>query len=136
GRALPKAKLFGSDGIAESGFSRHIPRSVAKRVLVTVATLAPEAYPAAGQAVLARAGKNADPYFLDGYAAMKLIADAHAAGAGDKGGVLGYLRGVTGRAGVIGTYGFDANGDTTLKTYGLYGIRGGLFSFAGVVTAP
>jgi len=136
GRALPKAKLFGSDGIAESGFSRHISRSVARRVLVSVATLAPEAYPAAGQAVLARAGKNADPYFLYGYEAMRLITDAYAAGARDKAGVLGYLRGVNGRAGVIGTYGFDANGDTTLKTYGLYGIRGGDFAFAGVVTAP
>src|SRR5262249_58419144 len=118
------------------GCSRHIPRSVAKRVLVTVATLAPSAYPAAGQAVLARAGKNADPYFLYGYEAMRLIADAYAAGARDKAGVLAYLRGVNGRAGVIGTYGFDANGDTTLKTFGLYGIRGGEFAFAGIATAP
>src|SRR5262249_38349089 len=96
GRALPKAKLFGSDGIAESGFSRRIPRSVARRVLVSVATLAPSAYPAAGQAVLARAGKNADPYFLYGYEAMRLIADAYNAGARDKAGVLAYLRGVNG----------------------------------------
>jgi branched-chain amino acid transport system substrate-binding protein len=136
GRALPKAKLFGSDGIAESAFSRHIPASVARRTLVTVDTLAPEAYPATGQAVLARAGKNADPYLLYGYEAMRLIADAYAAGARDRAGVLAYLRGVTARAGVIGTYGFDASGDTTLKTFGLYGIRGGDFAFAGVVTAP
>jgi branched-chain amino acid transport system substrate-binding protein len=136
GHALPKAKLFGSDGIAESGFSRHVARSVARRTLVSVDTLAPDAYPAAGQAVLARAGKNADPYFLYGYEAMRLITDAYAAGARDKAGVLAYLRTVNGRAGVIGTYGFDANGDTTLKTFGLYGIRGGLFSWAGVVTAP
>jgi branched-chain amino acid transport system substrate-binding protein len=136
GRALPKAKLFGSDGIAESGFSRHVQRSVARRLLVSVVTLAPDAYPAAGQAVLARAGKNADPYFLYGYEAMRLIADAYAAGARDKAGVLAYLRGVNGRASVLGTYSFDANGDTTLKTYGLYGIRGGVFTWAGVVTAP
>jgi branched-chain amino acid transport system substrate-binding protein len=136
GRALPKAKLFGSDGIAESGFSRHVSRSVARRTLVSVATLAPEAYPASGQALLARAGKHDDPYFLYGYEAMRLIADAYAAGARDKAGVLAFLRGINGRAGVIGTYGFDANGDTTTKTFGLYGIRGGLFSWAGVVTAP
>jgi branched-chain amino acid transport system substrate-binding protein len=67
---------------------------------------------------------------------MRLIADAYAAGARDKAGVLAFLRGVTARAGVIGTYGFDANGDTTTKTFGLYGIRGGLFSWVGVVTAP
>jgi branched-chain amino acid transport system substrate-binding protein len=136
GRALPKAKLFGSDGIAESGFSRHISGSIARRVLVSVATLAPEAYPATGQAVLARAGKNTDPYFLYGYEAMRLITDAYASGARDRAGVLAYLRGVNGRAGVIGTYGFDANGDTTLKTYGLYGIRGGFFGWSRVVTAP
>ena len=136
GRALPKAKLFGSDGIAESGFSRHVQRSVARRLLVSVVTLAPDAYPAAGQAVLARAGKNADPYFLYGYEAMRLITDAYAGGARDKAGVLAYLRTVNGRPGVIGTYGFDANGDTTLKTFGLYGIRGGVFSWAGAVTAP
>jgi len=136
GRALPKAKLFGSDGIAESGFSRHVRQSVAGRLLVSVATLAPDAYPAAGQAVLARAGANADPYFLYGYEAMRLIADAYASGARDKAGILAFLRGVSGRASVLGTYGFDANGDTTLKTYGLYGIRGGVFSWAGAVTAP
>jgi branched-chain amino acid transport system substrate-binding protein len=136
GRALPKAKLFGSDGIAESGFARHIAGSVARRTLVSVDTLAPQAYPAAGQAVLARAGNNADPYFLYGYEAMRLITDAYAGGARDKAGVLGSLRAVNGRPGVIGTYGFDANGDTTLKTFGLYGIRGGELTFAGVVTAP
>ena len=25
---------------------------------------------------------------------------------------------------MLGTYGFDANGDTTLRTYGLYGVQG------------
>jgi branched-chain amino acid transport system substrate-binding protein len=136
GRALPKAKLFAGDGVAETGVTRHIPRSVARRTLVSLATLAPDAYPAAGQAVLARAGGNADPSFLYGYEAMRLITDAYAAGARDKAGVLAYLRGVTNRAGVIGTYSFDANGDTTTKTFGLYGISGGLLTWAGVVTAP
>jgi branched-chain amino acid transport system substrate-binding protein len=133
GRALPKAQLFGSDGIAESGFSRHVPRSVARRTLVSVATLAPDAYPAAGQAVLARARSNPDPYFLYGYEAMRLVIDSAAR---DRAGVLAFLRGVNGRASVLGTYGFDANGDTTLKTYGLYGVRGGVLRWVGVVTAP
>jgi branched-chain amino acid transport system substrate-binding protein len=50
--------------------------------------------------------------------------------------VLGFLRGVNGRAGVIGTYGFDANGDTTSKAFGLYAVRGGALTFSGVVSAP
>jgi branched-chain amino acid transport system substrate-binding protein len=136
GRALPKARLFASDGVAESGFTRHLPHSVAKRVLMTVSVLPPSAFPQAGQEILARAGRNVDPDFLYGYEAMKLVIDAVAAGARDAAAVTAYLRGVTARAGVIGTYGFDAGGDTTLRDFGLYGVRGGALTFAGVVTAP
>jgi branched-chain amino acid transport system substrate-binding protein len=42
---------------------------------------------------------------------------------------------VQNRAGAIGTYGFDANGDTTNRTYGLYAIRGGRLTWAGAVSA-
>jgi hypothetical protein len=37
---------------------------------------------------------------------------------------------------VLGTYGFDRFGDTTLRTYGLYRIRGGGLTYAGAVEAP
>jgi branched-chain amino acid transport system substrate-binding protein len=51
--ALPEAKLYGPDGVAESGFSDPaeggIPARVAERVKVTVATLAPDEYPPEGQ---------------------------------------------------------------------------------------
>jgi branched-chain amino acid transport system substrate-binding protein len=112
-----KAKLFASDGVAESGFTHHISSSVAARMTVTVSTLAPSSYP--GGAIIA----NADPYKLYGYEVMKLIIDgANAAGA-TKEALLGWLRtGVQNRASVLGTYSLDANGDTTLRTYGLYGI--------------
>ena len=43
--------------------------------------------------------------------------------------------GVQNRASALGTYGFDANGDTTLRTYGLYTIRGRPLRWAGPVTA-
>src|SRR5688500_6618651 len=47
--ALPDAKLYGPDGVAESGFADSgeggIPASGAKRVKVTVTTLNPESYP-------------------------------------------------------------------------------------------
>ena len=45
GARLRKAQLFASDGVAESGFTNRLPASVARRVTVTVATLAPDAYP-------------------------------------------------------------------------------------------
>ena len=38
----------------------------------------------------------------------------------DKAAVLAALFATKNRNSVLGTYGFDANGDTTLKTYGLY----------------
>jgi hypothetical protein len=34
--------------------------------------------------------------------------------------VLAALFAITSRHSVLGTYGFDKNGDTTLKSYGLY----------------
>src|SRR5215217_7700252 len=51
--ALPDAKLYGPDGVAETGFSDPkeggIPADVAARVKVTVATLSPDEYPPEGQ---------------------------------------------------------------------------------------
>jgi branched-chain amino acid transport system substrate-binding protein len=122
-------QMFGSDGVAESGFTRRLPRSVARRTLVSVATLAPEAYP--GAAIIGRS----DPYKIYGYEAMKLILDALNAGGPTKEGVLGALRAVQNRNSVLGTYSFDANGDTTLRTYGLYAVRGGALAWAAAVTA-
>ena len=118
-------QMFASDGVAESGFTRRAPAWIARRTIVTVATLAPEAYP--GQAIIGRS----DPYKIYGYEAMKLILDS---GATTKEGVLAFLRGVQNRASVLGTYGFDANGDTTSRTYGLYTIRGGRLTWARAIS--
>ena len=49
---------------------------------------------------------------------MKLILDGLAASGGTRAGLLGWLPTVQNRQSVLGTYGFDANGDTTLRTYG------------------
>jgi branched-chain amino acid transport system substrate-binding protein len=119
-------QMFASDGVAESGFTRRIPASIARRTIVTVATLAPDAYP--GRAIIG----NSDPYKIYGYEAMKLILDS---GATTKEGVLAFLRGLSNRASVLGTYGFDANGDTTSRTYGLYTIRGRTLRWVGAIIA-
>ena len=51
--ALPDAKLYGPDGVAESGFvdpkEGGIPADVQAKVKVSVATLNPESYPPDGQ---------------------------------------------------------------------------------------
>jgi branched-chain amino acid transport system substrate-binding protein len=132
GRALPKAKLFAGDGVAESGFTERVSASVARRLRLTVATLAPEGYAAPGPAVIDAAG---DPYAVYGYEAMKLVLDGLNAAGPTRAGLLGWLPTVQNRASVLGTYGFDPNGDTTLRTYGVYRVRSGELVWDRAVTA-
>ncbi len=51
--AIPDAKLYGPDGVAESGFSDPkkggIPKAVGDKIKLSVATLAPDKYPPEGQ---------------------------------------------------------------------------------------
>jgi branched-chain amino acid transport system substrate-binding protein len=127
-----KAKLFASDGVAETGFTRHITKSIAKRMTITVSTLAPAAYGPAGAAIIG----TGDPYKLYGYEAMKLLLDGINAAGASKPALLGYLRSsVQNRASLLGTYSLDANGDTTNRAYGLYGISGRALVFKGAITA-
>ena len=144
-RRLARARFFGSDGIAESGFADPraggVSRRVGRRVLVTVATLAPDAYPAAGGAFFDRYEQryddpNPDPYSIYGYESMQLMLDAVSAVGPSRSAVIAWLRSVADRPSALGTYGFDRFGDTTLRTYGLYRIRGGNLMYAGAVEAP
>jgi branched-chain amino acid transport system substrate-binding protein len=144
-RALPRARLFGSDGIAESGFADPrqggVPAKVGRRVLVTVATLAPSAYPAEGQDFLRRYAEryrdpHPDPYAIYGYEAMRFVLDTVAAAGSDRRAVIERLRDMPARAGAIGTYRFDPYGDTTLRSFGLYRVRRGALEWAGAVEAP
>jgi branched-chain amino acid transport system substrate-binding protein len=133
--------LFGSDGIAESGFTARLPARIARPVLVTVSTLAPSAYPQQGQAVLARYAQRygdpgPDPYALHGYEAMRLVLDAVATAGAGRRAVVEALRAMPDRAGAIGTYRFDRFGDTTLRTFGLYRVRRGGLAWAGTAHAP
>ena len=66
---------------------------------------------------------NPDPYAIYGYEAMKLGLDTIASlgsNGDNKADVLKALFAIKDRNSVLGTYGFDENGDTTLKSYGLY----------------
>ena len=64
------------------------PRSVARRMTITVSTLAPDAYGPAGAAIIG----SGDPYKLYGYEAMKLILDGLNAAGASKLALLGWLR--------------------------------------------
>ena len=143
--ALPDAKLYGPDGVAESGFADPkeggIPASVAKRTKVTVATLDPESYPPEGQEFFQQfeekyGEKNPDPYAIYGFEAMSLVLDAiERAGSTDKADVLSALFDTKDRQSVLGQYSIDENGDTTLTDYGVYTIEGGELTFDTTVQA-
>jgi len=143
--ALPDAKLYGPDGVAESGFSDPkeggIPADVASRVKVSVATLSPDEYPEEGQQFFADfekkyGDKNPDPYAIYGYEAMRLALDAiERSGTGKKEDVLKALFETKDRSSVLGTYSIDENGDTSLTDYGIYSIDGGELKFDKTIKA-
>jgi branched-chain amino acid transport system substrate-binding protein len=145
GRALPRARLFGSDGVAESGFSDPreggIPRRLGRRVYVTVGTLAPFAYPSAGRRFFSAyrqryRDRYSDPYAIYGYEAMQLALDAVEAAGADRQAVIRWLFSVRDRSSVLGDYSIDRFGDTTLRTYGVYRMSRGALNWAGAVRAP
>ena len=143
--ALPNAKLYGPDGVCESGFvnpkNGGIPTSLDSRVKCTVATLSPDQYPPDGQeffkAFTPKYGEdNPDPYAIYGYEAMKLGLDAIARSkTGDKADVLKALFATKDRSSVLGTYSIDENGDTTLTDYGVYGVKDGELTFDQTIKA-
>jgi branched-chain amino acid transport system substrate-binding protein len=126
--ALPKAKIFGPDGVCTDSYTAQskggVPAAIDPLMECTVATLDLAAYPG-GKAFLSAykakyGGAEPDPYAIYGYEAMKLGLDTIAKTGPSKSAVLAGLFATKSRASVLGTYGFDANGDTTLKSYGLY----------------
>jgi branched-chain amino acid transport system substrate-binding protein len=140
-------KLYGPDGVAESGFSDPkeggIPADVAKNVQVSVATLSPDEYPPEGRKFFSDFKKkygeaNPDPYAIYGYEAMKLVLDTCkelGPDCSDKQAMIDALFQTKGRKSVLGTYDIDENGDTTLTDYGIYKIEGGELAFEKTIQA-
>jgi branched-chain amino acid transport system substrate-binding protein len=129
--ALPKAKIFGGDGVCTDSYTSAakggVPATLYPLMQCTVATQDLAAYPGGKDFLAAYQAKygtaNPDPYAIYGYEVMKLGLDTIkglGAQGNSKSAVLHALFATTGRASVLGTYGFDKNGDTTLKSYGLY----------------
>ena len=138
--------LYGPDGVAETTFTDPgeggLPANVSEKVVVTVAVLAPEEYPPAGQKFFedyeAAYGEKPEPYGIYGYEAMSLILDAiERAGAkgNDRQAVIDSFFDTKGRESVLGTYDIDENGDMTITDYGAYTIKDGELSFRETVKA-
>jgi branched-chain amino acid transport system substrate-binding protein len=143
--ALPDAKLFGPDGVAEAGFvdpaEGGIPPDVATKVRLTVATLSPDDYPPDGQEFFEAFREkydepNPNPYAIYGYEAMRLALDAiERSGSGEKADILSALFETQERESVLGTYSIDDNGDTTLTDYGAYIVEDGELVFDRTIKA-
>jgi branched-chain amino acid transport system substrate-binding protein len=143
--ALPDARLYGPDGVAEAGFfdpaEGGIPPDVAERVLLTVATLSPDDYPPEGQEFFTQfeekySEPNPNPYAIYGYEAMRLALDAiERSGTGEKADILAALFETADRPSVLGEYSIDENGDTTLTDYGAYTVADGELVFDRTIKA-
>jgi branched-chain amino acid transport system substrate-binding protein len=128
GAALPDAKLYGPDGICESGFTnpdqKGIPASLAPRFKCTVATLDIASVPGGADFLKSFEEEygtaNPDPYAIYGYEAAQFVLDTIEAGGTTKEAFVEKMFQTKDRESVLGTYSIDANGDTTLTDYGLY----------------
>jgi branched-chain amino acid transport system substrate-binding protein len=129
--AIPTAKVFGGDGVCTDSYTAAskggVPAAIDPLIECTVATQNLSAYPGGEQFLAAYKAKygvsNPDPYAIYGYAVMQLalntIKNLGAQG-NSKSAVLAALFADKSVQSVLGTYGFNSNGDTTLKSYGLY----------------
>jgi branched-chain amino acid transport system substrate-binding protein len=104
-----------------------VPASIDPLIECTVATQDLSAYPGGKDFLKAYKAKygnaNPDPYSIYGYAAMQLALHAiSAAGAGgdNKADVVKSLFATKDYKSVLGTFSINSDGDTTIKTYGLY----------------
>jgi branched-chain amino acid transport system substrate-binding protein len=140
--ALPKALIFGSDGLAESSYVNPaqggIPISLDSRVVLTSPALSPASYGPAGRRFFLsyqRRYGDPQPAAIFGYEAMSLMLDAISrATDGGKGEavrtrVLSSLFATRDRPSVLGTYSIDSNGDTSLDRYGVWRIVDGRMVF-------
>ncbi len=146
--ARPTAKIFAPGAMCSGSWTNPkdggVAPSVGRMIECTAITRPVRAYPG-GKAFLAayRARYGAarpSPYAILGYEAMKLglstVAGLGAGGDG-KSAVRTALFSISRRRSVLGTYGFDKNGDTTLRSYGLYKVGpGGDPVFVRTITPP
>jgi branched-chain amino acid transport system substrate-binding protein len=129
-RRNPRLALIGPEGVTDRAFLRSLSRGAARRTLITNPTLDPAAYPPAARAFYtafrARFGKEPETYAIYGYEAMSVVLDAIArAGTSDRAAVVAAFRATRDRDSVLGRYSIDANGDTTLSTYGVLRVSRG-----------
>jgi branched-chain amino acid transport system substrate-binding protein len=138
-------RLYGPDGVAEDTFTddvlRGIPPRVADRTRITTPTLDRGEYGEAGEQFFAAYAKHygirrPDSYAIYGYEAMALALDAIKRSDGSRKDIVSELFDTENRDSVLGRYGINDNGDTSLRDYGLYGIQQGKLVWREKITVP
>jgi branched-chain amino acid transport system substrate-binding protein len=142
GRALPTAQLFATAGLAERAFfdpaDGGVSPALDARIVMTVATLSNGDYPPAGRRFLAAYARRYgawQPDAIYGYEAMSLLLDAvsrateHSSDPAVRSRVTHALFATRDRHSVLGTYGIDRHGDTTMRRWGVYRIQNGRLVF-------
>jgi branched-chain amino acid transport system substrate-binding protein len=140
--AMPHARIFGSDGVAESSFTNPaqggIPPTLDSRVLLTTAAVGVDDGTPAAKAFYTAYERRygaAEPYAIYGYEAMALLLDAISRSSG--GGRHSVLRtkvrdaifDTRDRQSVLGLYSITTTGDTTIRHYGIYRVVDGRLQF-------
>ncbi|MBI3738580.1 MAG: branched-chain amino acid ABC transporter substrate-binding protein [Chloroflexi bacterium] len=136
-----KVKYMGPDGIQTQAFIDGAGADVAEGAYASVAGLAPANYTDAGKKFLtdyeAKYGKLTEPYAIYGYEAMNVtlaaIESVCASGGDptDRAAVTKAVFATKDFNGVLGTWSFDANGDTTLTDMTVYQVKSGAYSAVG-----
>lgn len=140
--AMPSARIFGTDGLAESTYTDPaqggIPLALDRRVLLTSPALGPSAYPPSGRALLRRYAAlygPPEPDAIFGYEGMEVLIGAidrstdHGRRAAVRSAVARALMRTSVRDGAVGRYAIESDGDTTLRSYGIYQISDGRLRF-------
>ncbi len=137
-----KVKFMGPDGIQTQAMIDGAGKDVAEGLYASVAGLAfPDNLTAAGKKFVsdyeAKYGKLTEPYSIYGYETMnvllKAIEDVCAKGGdpSDRTQVRDAVFAIKDFQGVLGTWSFDQNGDTTLTDMTVYQVKNGAYSAVG-----
>lgn len=135
-------KFVGPDGIQTQAFIDGAGADVAAGVYASVAGVPFSDLPASGQQFIkdyeAKFGPLTEPYSVYGYetmnVALKAIEDVCAAGGSptDRAAINTAVHAVSNFDGVLGTWSFDANGDTSLVDMTFYQVKDGAYAALGV----
>jgi branched-chain amino acid transport system substrate-binding protein len=130
-QADPHLLLLGASGMDTSAFTSQLGSAGSVTYMTT--PILPEAlYPASGRRVIAEYrrlfGGEAGPFVLYGYEAMSVVLDSiRRAGVrgNNRSAVIASFMATRDRASVLGRYSIEADGETTLSTYGVERVAGG-----------